>query len=197
MKKILTLILCLTSIVYLSSCASINQFEYGDFVYDEVSGISYVIDVAEEAKEKTHLVVPRTVKDLNISIGRLTVYGHLIGTIKSDYVEKVYIFTENEFHAGLENQHVPSLQKIFCFYIQGISFDFEKSEVFLGTYGPSYNENFYPNNKNSFYANVSYQYHYDGAPDEGYYFIDDYDDELINYIPEDPVREEYLFLGLN
>jgi len=195
MKKLLSILFVLTLSFYLSSCTSLNQFEEGDLVYDEISGISYVIDVTDEAKEKTYVIVPRTVNDLTISIGRFTFYGHLIGTIKSDYVERIYIFTENKHHAGLEYQHVPSLQKIFCFYIQGISFDFENSEVFIGFYGPSYNENFYPNNKTSFFANVSYHYNYEGAPDEGYYFIDDYDNGLIGYIPEDPIREGYQFMG--
>lgn len=195
MKKILSIVFVLTLSFYLMSCASLNQFEEGDFIYDKISGEAFIIDVSSAAKDKPYLVVPNTVNDLSVRIGRRTLYGSLYGSIKSDKVKRIYIFSDIEEHVGLEYQYVKSLEKIFCFYIQGISFDFEQSDVYQGTYGPSYNENFYPNNKNSFYANVSYHFNYDGAPDEGYYFIDDYDDELIGFIPEYPQREGYEFLG--
>lgn len=45
-------------------------------------------------------------------------------------------------------------------------------------------------------ANVSYFYNYEGAPNDGYYWLDDLEDgETIKYIPENPTREGYLFGG--
>ena len=44
-------------------------------------------------------------------------------------------------------------------------------------------------------ANVGYFYNYDNAPLNGYYWIDDYDDALISYIPKNPIREGYVFGG--
>ena len=44
-------------------------------------------------------------------------------------------------------------------------------------------------------ANVSYLYNYEGAPNDGYYWVDDYDGELISYIPKDPTRVGYTFAG--
>lgn len=44
-------------------------------------------------------------------------------------------------------------------------------------------------------ASVSYMYNYEGAPNNEYYWIDDYENELIKYKPHDPVREGYTFEG--
>lgn len=45
-------------------------------------------------------------------------------------------------------------------------------------------------------ANVSYYYNYENSPNENYYWIDDYDyGNRIEFIPEDPVREGYIFGG--
>lgn len=44
-------------------------------------------------------------------------------------------------------------------------------------------------------ANVSYNYNYEGAPNAGYYWLDDYDGEIIKFIPPTPTREGYEFGG--
>lgn len=45
-------------------------------------------------------------------------------------------------------------------------------------------------------ANVSYYYNYEGADNSGYYFIDDCDyGGKIEFIPKEPVRENYTFGG--
>ena len=49
--------------------------------------------------------------------------------------------------------------------------------------------------KNMTPANVTYLYNYEEAPNEGDYWVDDYDGEVISYVPENPVREGYTFGG--
>lgn len=44
-------------------------------------------------------------------------------------------------------------------------------------------------------ANVSYTYNYEEAPNDGYYWVDNYDNGLIEYIPPEPTREGYIFDG--
>ena len=44
-------------------------------------------------------------------------------------------------------------------------------------------------------ANVSFNYNYEGSPNNGYYWIDDYSDELIEYKPKNPIRIGYAFMG--
>lgn len=49
---------------------------------------------------------------------------------------------------------------------------------------------------NNFYiANVSYLYNYDDAPNDNYYWVDTYNEENIQFIPPDPVRDGYVFGG--
>lgn len=47
----------------------------------------------------------------------------------------------------------------------------------------------------SYIANVSYLYNYEEAPNDGYYWVDNYDNSLIEYIPPEPIREGYEFAG--
>lgn len=44
-------------------------------------------------------------------------------------------------------------------------------------------------------ANVSYMYNYEGAQDDGYYWVDSYDNSVIDFIPPEPQREGYIFGG--
>ena len=37
-------------------------------------------------------------------------------------------------------------------------------------------------------ANVSYMYNYEGAENEGYYWVDSYDQSLIEFIPPEPQK---------
>ncbi|MBR2967508.1 MAG: InlB B-repeat-containing protein, partial [Clostridia bacterium] len=46
-----------------------------------------------------------------------------------------------------------------------------------------------------FIANVSYLYNYDYAPNEGYYWVDSYNESIITFIPPEPEREGYSFDG--
>ena len=45
------------------------------------------------------------------------------------------------------------------------------------------------------FTNVSYLYNYEGAKDKGFYWRDNYENETIQYIPENPIREGYTFGG--
>ena len=50
-------------------------------------------------------------------------------------------------------------------------------------------------NSRSYIANVSYMYNYAGAENDGYYWVDSYDEAVITFIPPDPERLGYLFDG--
>jgi len=61
--------------------------------------------------------------------------------------------------------------------------------VYIGVYSESYP--WFHNN----FANLQYNYNYEDSPNSGVYWLDDYDDELISYIPINPEREGFIFLG--
>ena len=44
-------------------------------------------------------------------------------------------------------------------------------------------------------ANVSYMYNYENCPNDGYYWVDSYDNDLISFIPPTPKRDGYIFDG--
>ncbi|HIU01127.1 MAG TPA: InlB B-repeat-containing protein [Candidatus Coproplasma excrementavium] len=44
-------------------------------------------------------------------------------------------------------------------------------------------------------ANVSYMYNYENAENNGYYWVDSYDNDVITFIPPNPERLGYLFGG--
>ncbi|MBO7377330.1 MAG: InlB B-repeat-containing protein, partial [Clostridia bacterium] len=45
-------------------------------------------------------------------------------------------------------------------------------------------------------GNVTYYYNYDGSPNDGYYWLDNYNyGEKIQYPPENPAREGFMFYG--
>lgn len=44
-------------------------------------------------------------------------------------------------------------------------------------------------------ANASYMYNFDGAENDGYYWVDSYDNGIISFIPPEPTREGYTFGG--
>ena len=49
---------------------------------------------------------------------------------------------------------------------------------------------------NYYFSNVSYFYNYEQSPNDGYYWIDNYDyGEKIEYIPEQPLRVGHTFDG--
>lgn len=49
--------------------------------------------------------------------------------------------------------------------------------------------------KQKILANVSYMYNYENAQDDGYYWVDSYDSNLISFMPPEPSREGYSFGG--
>ena len=72
--------------------------------------------------------------------------------------------------------------------------------IFLTSYNYTNDNitNFYYSDgySNYYFSNLSYYYNYEQAPNDGYYWIDNYKyGEKIEYIPENPTREGYVFEG--
>jgi uncharacterized repeat protein (TIGR02543 family) len=212
MKKIisLTMILIMTtaSIFMLSGCINMKGkevYEEGYFLYtvwkaDEISDVDYVRieNLSESGKEQTTLIVPEAlggypVKYLCYQSG---LWGHR-GQWESDNLEKVFIpfeiNSEEETFSYCNNLKKIIILKIEPSYTSSYNF-------FLKNYYCSFNYDVVDKtNKDSeyaYYANISFMYNYEGAENEGYYWIDDLDYESkIDLIPEEPEREGYIFEG--
>ncbi|CCV63928.1 hypothetical protein BN85403510 [Alteracholeplasma palmae J233] len=204
MKKIA--IICLTLVLSLAlvGCNEKERtFEEDDMIYYQEGAYNSIIGVTEEGKKKKHIVLKDRVKDVKVRIGRrpirFPVAPHLEGELESENIEKVYImWTSNRHTNVLSLENLPKLNKVFYISINapGIIdpkdfYSMEKAGIYHandGTSEPDYDRKIY-------LANLSYRLNYEETLKKDFYFIDDYDDELIDFIPEDPTREGYEFKG--
>ena len=194
MKKYLMLLLTILLILGLSACQGLEISE-GDFIYQRSGSMLSITGLTEEGQTKTHLIFPNQHEDRYVQLGSQILMWITEGRIESDQAKRIYNLNEIKPVIELSHEGLPNLEKIFLFYLNELPADFDGSDHFQGIFGSAANQYFYANDKMSFYANVSYLYHYDDAPNKGYYWIDDYDDELISFIPEDPTRDGYSFGG--
>lgn len=197
MKKIVLMIsMCLMAMV-LASCNYYHEeeFTHGDFIYaTDKDGFNSIISLTEEAKEKEVLVIPDYLDGKPVRIGATSVMGTLSGNIISENVKKIFVLMSEERNTvSLRIESIPNLEKVIQIGEHGFGV------VGLTQNNTSYKGMFWAplstdiNNRQHFYANVIYDYNYDIEQD--YYWIDDYDDELISYTPEEPAREGYSFDG--
>ena len=220
MKKVLifVLMLCLSS---LFGCKKISDSSktYGDFIYEIVplnedgEDVRYpdvknknvvekfvrIRKITEEAKLKKTLVVPQYVE--GIEVKEIGWRGLPICNWNTRVLEKIYIpFLPKKIYD-------PSVSCQFIILTNVIPDDVELQVYAYITsfyHEEGVSNNFVPeikginsyNCSNCRFANVSYMYNYDEAPNDGYYWIDDYEyGEIITYRPEDPIRDGYLFGG--
>lgn len=221
MKRILLLILTLVLSLALSSCYDpkdvYNYYEEGDFVFaykDFGNGVErlYLYGLSKEGKQKKCVTLPEEYKGKKINgfgVELATFYGGIYyrNDFESSILERVYVNFElvdvydHNFSTGeVSNQYS------FAFW-----YDFSTSTMrnFSSlqkdcVYGNNLLENEEIRNKlvSEFYwervtyiGNVSYQYNYEEAPNGGYYWVDNYDNALIEYIPPEPTRDGYIFDG--
>lgn len=221
-KKILSLFCIIT----LLSTAAIGMYgckqdpvkTYGDFYYQILAKNEEGVDVlpekgenpfvriqglSEEGQKKEIVVVPQyidgyEVKQLGFNYG----FGVVDGIWQSDILKKVFI-PFNVYISVDTFQQCPNLEKIIMLvHSTDLYNDGNKKSTFLTSFlhttknetnmytGPNINSHFF------YFSNISFRYNYEGAPLDGYYWIDDYHyGTKITYIPENPTREGYIFVG--
>ena len=188
----------------LSGCTQIKKYHYsGDFKYyvtyigydgnetknkkDYKDAYATIIKLSSQAKKKKYIIVPETIDGFKVK--RITFDKE---KWESDSLKKVFI----PFKARVDNK------KFDYNFIVIMLADENDQDIY--TYDDVYVTSYYKNNKfqyfapftNNCYANLSYMYNYDTDINYGYYWIDRVNyGKLINYIPEDPVRDGYTFGG--
>lgn len=217
MKKVLIIALFIC-IFYLTGCEKVSDSfkTYGDFIYEVVQineegkdikqkGIKNktvvetfvrIRGLSEEGKTKETIVVPQYIDGIEVKeIGH---FGMPRGNWNTRVLKKVYI----PFMPKLINNVIPINNIIVLTnvvpddvklyeYIYITSYYHEDGN--LTNYVPEvYGEHHHMCR----YANVSFMYNYDEAPNSGYYWIDDCDyGTNITYIPNNPTRDGYIFDG--
>ena len=166
-------------------------------------------ELTETGKDKEIIVIPRELEGYKvIYLYRNLWLNHT--ELESDALKKIYIPDarpiEDTFYG------CPNLEKVIFYEAGGKELelsswrklDTQTTKLYISSY--EYDKNLYRGNIyrkydyddviSRYFANVSYMYNYENAGHNGYYWIDDYDyGTKIEYIPEEPTREGYTFVG--
>lgn len=211
MKKLLykvpLLLCCLIMLCSMSGCfiaeSKLPEYDGEYFRYavrtEKGKKKGYLIGMTELGMEQTELILPQEIDGvpiLGIGYMRKNTWTAPIGRLVSDNLKKLYInfsldnwgwegsvFFDNCYDVSLFNTlKFGSTGDIISYpvYVQIIN-----PEIGYGTNTVRY----------TLLANVSYMYNYEFAENEGYYWVDSYDNETISFIPPEPERSGYAFGG--
>ena len=178
----------------------LSEYESGYYKYavkTEKDGTkkAYITGLTEIGAEQEYLVYPEEIEGIpvyGIGYSYPVVTGYIkVGNFKSDNLKKIFcprnpVLTEGYFSGA---------------YSVYWSTQEERTSGSLAGKGAIWGFNYYDkfvghvlNNKN-YIANVTYLYNYDGAPNDGYYWVDSYNESIIEFIPPEPQRNGYIFDG--
>lgn len=215
MKKIL-IVICFILVMLCSSCDASQykkeQFEDDFLKYEVIKKKTlgskyecYITGLTDLGKSQTHLILAEYYNDYQVlgigyqDLSWLAPMQH-IGSFETENLERMYlnlvpkgdpIKWVNVDDFSIPNAYIviwkTGFQTLYINnhngYIYG--YNFYLKEIVA----PSTDE------YNSKIANVSYMYNYDNSPNEGYYWVDNYTNGLIEFIPPTPIREGYEFKG--
>ena len=213
MKKILITLLITCLLVTCSSCVLFKDkkeqctdgiFKY-ELVYSRIVEC-YVMGLTEYGQKQSYLIFPEFYNEHKVlNIGYDDSEGlwaqRLVGEFKSSKLKRLY------FNFGFEPNYA-SIQfatyDIYlpnCYVVLWVSSS--RDDLFSNHKGYIFGYNAYKNNNYvlstkeyiSKIGNVSYMYNYEECPNDGYYWVDNYTNSVIEFIPPVPIREGYEFKG--
>ena len=191
-------------------------YEYGDYFYCISGEEAVILGLTEEGMAKQYLIIPKEIDGRKTSVGDTDIIdrraierkiGNRVSNFRNENLKKIFLSTETPVNrwGWMQNSVFDNLRRDSqtVFYIGEIT------ERYSGTEGLTslcqsnvYDFGFYGLESGKVYkknmltpANVAYKYNFDGAENGGYYFIDDYDGTVIEFVPPDPTRQGYVFGG--
>ncbi|MBE7088002.1 MAG: hypothetical protein E7370_00555 [Clostridiales bacterium] len=191
---------------YAEYCDFLYSIEYvndqGEYVVEEKGTYSFVRlqGLSDAGKGKEIIIVPEYIEGYKVEeIG----YSESVvneGIWESERLKKVYIpFSVSVSRTAF--QKCEKLEKVILLAHKADGYDDRNgTNVYCTSY---YYEAENVTNKyvsitgsTIYFSNVSYYYNYENAPNDGYYWVDDYDyNSKIEFIPKMPEREGYIFDG--
>lgn len=208
LKKIMAITLAAMSLCMFASCKSdyYPEYESGYFKYavkTEKDGTqkAYILGLTESGLEQTVLVYPEEIDGISVyGIGYdrpLGFVGHeAVGEFRSENLQKFY-FPHMPKETTVSNVGISFYNGRIVYW----NLNEDDNRVRCGTQGAIFGFNYveqghwlkdYPN---PIIANVSYLYNYEGNPNEGYYWVDSYNESVITFIPPEPQRNGFAFDG--
>lgn len=197
-----------------------ETYESGDYFYCIANDRAVLLGLTEEGKEKKYLIIPTEINGHKTSVGYSNIYQKRAmerkleksgSSFTNGNLKKVFLSTETNinrwgWHSDSVFYHGFTLQAIV--FIGKDAYrakDFYNHESFSTSLVLCQGNNYVSDQelgdgivraKGGFApANVAYKYNYDGAENDGYYFIDDYDGTVIEFVPPSPTRHGYSFVG--
>lgn len=213
MKKLFAVVLAAISLTTLIGCKQwgnryryLPEYESGYFKYavrTEKDGTkkAYLTGLTESGQKLKEIIYPEEIDGITVyGIGYekpLGIGSEYVGSFGSDNLEKLYFYEKPK--EDLQRSEVLDMQNTFIVYLNIC----EIFEGFIDSAGEIIGYKYYVDNVIKPYqydnldriANVSYMYNYEEAPNEGYYWVDSYNESLITFIPPEPKREGYKFGG--
>ena len=218
-KKIMCFLLasifCFSAVGMLGGCGNdkiqICNNEYFIYWADYEDNEIHIIGLTDTGKEQEFLVIPEEIDGMNvIAVGCHS--GLTISKIKEKYGDEKYAqFQSEKLRKVFFVSHVNLVQEwsgtliiqspifeavLFIPNSNDIWKNLEVKSYRTSEKGIKYGIKDQVLNDYDYAANVSYYYNYESAPNDGYYWIDNYGyGETIEYIPEQPIRDGYTFDG--
>ena len=208
-RKMMLIVLSIITIFLLSGCK--NTFIAENIIYKGNEQKGYEI-VGLLDKEK-YIIIPNVYKEQYIKIKKSDYKNKFFKMFNLLSTERVYISNSHKYLEGVINTKSSSgkimmlttdskvlYEKMYLEQKQSNIYNIylcSKTYYEYESYRGYSNDNIFKIYQSEGFkpANLSYMYNYNESPNNGYYFIDDYDNELISYIPENPIRNGYIFKG--
>ena len=201
----LAVLLMVSLTIPLSGCGlRLYESEYFIYTVNSSKKISGILGLTDKGREQEYLVIPETIEDNKVTEIRYWKYAEEKITQKygdsknsgfqSDCLKKVFIIPEIRVYNG--DSFFDLTKGLSVFYISNDTYVQENINHYFYYYTNVNDASSFTRAVRNHKANVSYFYNYETAPNDGYYWIDNYVyGEKISHIAQNPSRNGYVFYG--
>ncbi len=216
MKKLIAIATAAISMMLLSGCNYpscdlqffedyLPEYDSGYFRYavrtlDDGTQKAYLVGLTELGKEQTELIYPEEIEGIpvyGIGYNRDVFMGtERVGRIESDNLNKFYFPTMPQENGNSIGGYLNSNYTVRWEMSDrtNIVLDGVSSIIYGYDYLVEADLQF-QSYLNRLIGNISYLNNYEGSPNEGYYWVDSYDESIVTFIPPEPQRAGYIFDG--
>lgn len=152
-----------------------------------------ITGLSDLGKSKEIIIIPQYINGIKVKkIGTIT--G---GDFESEVLKRIYVPCEIEWcMISSDNFNHPLLERVIFISVHTPKTPMLVSHWYINSYNHDEEDILNNGSNHTFFCNVSYMYNYEGSPNQGYYWVDDYDyGEIIKYVPTNPNRTGYIFGG--
>ena len=161
----------------------------------------YIVGLTELGQSKTELILPEEIDGIpvrGLGYGRklraFMASDERVGRFESENLLKLYVPYDTE-KISWETKAYTTCPNAYSVVWKYWWFESLSTKNRIVGYNLLLNCKEYYGDLHSLLANVSYMYNFEGAENDGYYWVDSYNNNLISFIPPEPTRDGYTFNG--